>query len=333
MQLDVERLQPAQRGEADAARRDGADIHAFEVVGAFDAIGDVPAASHHPPVGGDVVAHQRQDHHDDVLRHADGIAVRHLGDGDALVHRGLKIGVIRADAGGDDQLQLFRLLDPLLGHVSGPERLRDHDLGVGKLLVQHRILTVLARGHDQGVAGLLQEFAQAQLAGDAPQQLTRLEVYGRRRRRGLPVGIFGDLGDVVAGIGLRIAVDRIVIENTNHLGHDATPSCVDGRAHDIDLPALARAGRSTTCRHVAVALDQGFAWITHSASSSRFLMPAGAGCSRFFQAAGGRNLRPAPHARSSSHSVTVDRSGLLTRLTGQTQKWLKWLSRLCDTGE
>ena len=248
MQLDVERLQPAQRREADAAGGDGADIHAFEVVGALDAIGDVPAASDHPAVGGDVVAHQRQDHHDDVLGHADGIAVRHLGDGDALVHRGLKIGVIRADAGGDDQLELFRLLDPLLGHVSGPERLRDHDLGVGKLLVEHRILAVLARGHDQGVAGLLQEFAQAQLAGDAAEQLTRLEVDGRRRRRGLPVGIFGDLGDVVAGIGLRIAVDRIVIENTNHFGHDATPSCVDGRAHDIDPPARARRQRPAPCR-------------------------------------------------------------------------------------
>ena len=50
-------------------------------------------------------------------------------------------------------------------------------------------------------------------------------------------------------------------------------------------------------------------------------------------AADGRNLRPRPQARSSRHSVTVDRSGLLTRLTGQTRKWLKWLSRLCDTGE
>jgi len=68
------------------------------------------------------------------------------------------------------------------------------------------------------------------------------------------------------------------------------------------------AGRTTSIRprgrtDVAVALDQGLAWITHSASSSRFLVPAGAGCSRFFQAADGRNLRPAPHARSSSHSV------------------------------
>jgi hypothetical protein len=45
--------------------------------------------------------------------------------------------MVRADAGGDDQLKLLRLLDPLLGHVSGPEGLRDDDLGVGELLVEY----------------------------------------------------------------------------------------------------------------------------------------------------------------------------------------------------
>ena len=43
VQLDVERLEPPQHGQADAAGRDGADVHAFDVVGALDAIGDVPA--------------------------------------------------------------------------------------------------------------------------------------------------------------------------------------------------------------------------------------------------------------------------------------------------
>ncbi len=184
MQLDVERLEPAQRREADAARRDGADIHAFEVVGALDAIGDVPAASDHPAVGGDVVAHQRQDHHDDVLGDTDRVAVGHLGDGDALVHGGLKVGVVGADAGGDDELELLRLVEALLGHVGGPEGLRDHDLGVRQLLLEGRIRTVLVGGHDQRVAGLFQELAQAQLAGDAAEQFARLEVDLARRRRG-----------------------------------------------------------------------------------------------------------------------------------------------------
>ena len=93
-----------------------------------------------------------------------------------------------------------------------------------KLLVEHRVLAVLARGDDQGVAGLLEEFAKPKLARDAAQQLAGLEVDRRRRWRRLPVRIFGDLGDVVAGVFRRISIDRIVIENTNNFGHDATPS-------------------------------------------------------------------------------------------------------------
>src|SRR3990170_7503696 len=75
------------------------------------------------------------------------------------------------------------------------------------------------------MAGLLQKFAQSEFSRNAAEQLAGLEVDGARRGRRLSVGIFRDLGDVVAGIFLGIAVDRIVIENTNHLGHVATPSC------------------------------------------------------------------------------------------------------------
>ena len=42
VQLHVERLQPAQHGQADAAGGDRADVHAFHIVGALDAVGDVP---------------------------------------------------------------------------------------------------------------------------------------------------------------------------------------------------------------------------------------------------------------------------------------------------
>jgi len=62
---------------------------------------------------------------------------------------------------GDDELELLRLVETLLGHVSGPERLRDHDFGVGQFLVEHRVLAVLARGHHQRMAGIFEELAQA----------------------------------------------------------------------------------------------------------------------------------------------------------------------------
>ena len=60
VQLDVERLQPAQHRGADAPRGDRADLHALEVVRARDAVGDVPAAVDDPLVRRDVVADERR---------------------------------------------------------------------------------------------------------------------------------------------------------------------------------------------------------------------------------------------------------------------------------
>ena len=77
-ELHLERVQAAQHGKADASRGDGAHGHALEVVGARDAVGDVPAAGDDGLVGGDVVADQPEDHHHHVLGHGDGVAEGHL---------------------------------------------------------------------------------------------------------------------------------------------------------------------------------------------------------------------------------------------------------------
>ena len=50
VQMHVEWLQAAQHREADPAGGDRADVHALDVIGARDAIGDVPAALDHPLV-------------------------------------------------------------------------------------------------------------------------------------------------------------------------------------------------------------------------------------------------------------------------------------------
>ena len=75
--------------------------------------------------------------------------------------------MVGADPGGDRQLQVRRLGDPLGGQVGGPEGLRDHHLGVGQVLVELGVLAVLVGGDDQLVARGLEELAQAELAGDA----------------------------------------------------------------------------------------------------------------------------------------------------------------------
>ena len=121
--MHIEGFQAPQHGKANAAGGDGADMHAFDVIGALDAIGDVPAALHHPLIGRNVIANERQDHHDHMLGNADRIAEGDLGDCDLVFHRRLKVGVIRTNAGGDHKLQFGRLGEPLGGHIGGPERL------------------------------------------------------------------------------------------------------------------------------------------------------------------------------------------------------------------
>ena len=88
---------------------------------------------------------------------ADGVAVGHFGDGDPAVDCGLQIDVVRADAGRDRELQLRRLRDAVRGQVRRPERLRDHDLGVGQLVLEDRVGAVLVRGDDEACGRALEE--------------------------------------------------------------------------------------------------------------------------------------------------------------------------------
>ena len=75
MKMHVEGLQSAQHRKADAAGRARADVHALDVIGPFDTVGDVPAALHHPLVGGNIVPHESEDHHHHMFGDADRIAV------------------------------------------------------------------------------------------------------------------------------------------------------------------------------------------------------------------------------------------------------------------
>ena len=206
VQVQVEGLQPAQHRQADPACGDRAEMHAFDVVAALDAIGDIPPAVHRDLVRRQVVADQRQHHHHHMLGDADAVGAGHFGHGDMGAGGRFEIDVIGADAGGERQLQLLRLRDPLLGQVGGPERLRDHHFGVRQMLLEHRLRAVLVAGHDQLVAVTFQITAQTQFARDATHQLARLEAERPlRRRRGLAVGVAGDGRNVVPRIFRRIA--------------------------------------------------------------------------------------------------------------------------------
>ena len=158
--------------------------------------------------------------HHDVLGDAVAVAVGDLGDRDAAIHRGLQIGVVGADAGGDDHLELRRLGDALGRHVGRPERLRDDDLGVVQLLVELGVRCRPCR-RSRPACG---RPSRGICAGRARPRRCRAAAPGLKsiadgRRRRLAVGILGDLRNVVARIGLRVAVDRVVVKHTNDLRH------------------------------------------------------------------------------------------------------------------
>ena len=220
MQVDVERRHPPQHGSADAARGDHADVHALDVVAAFDAVGDIPAAVGRPLVGGNEIAHQRQDLHDGVLGDADAVAEGHLGDRDPAGDRGVEINMVRTDPGGEGKLEILRFGDSLGGQIRRPKWLGDHDIGVGQLPLKLRVRAFFVRCHHQLVPAAFQKFAQAELTGHAAQQLAGSEIDGRRGRQGLTAGVAVQHRDAVARVDRGIAGDRIRIENKQYLGHD-----------------------------------------------------------------------------------------------------------------
>lgn len=121
--LAVKRLETAQDTLADTADGDGADHLALEVELVLGSGGDVPLAGLDLLVGGHEVAHEGEDGHDDVLGDGDDVGARHLGDGDTTVGLvgGVKVDMVRANTGGDGDLQVLGLGETLGGQVAGVE--------------------------------------------------------------------------------------------------------------------------------------------------------------------------------------------------------------------
>ena len=172
-----------------------------------------------------------------MLGDADAVAVGHLGDGDAALDRRLQVGVVGADAGGDHELEVRRLGEALGGHVRRPEGLADDDVGGGQLALEVGVRAVLVGGDGQLVAALLEELAQAELAGDAAQQLAGREVDRLGSRRREAAGVVVDRGNVVARVGGRIAVDRIVVQDAENVGHFAGRDPNGCTARSTPVPA------------------------------------------------------------------------------------------------
>jgi hypothetical protein len=136
VKLHVEGSHAPEHGEADAACGDGAEVHAFNIIRALDAISDVPAAVDYLLVGGDEVADEREDLHAHVLGDRDTVAEGDLSDGRLAVSGSFKIDMVRTNAGSHAKLEVGGHRETFGGDVRGPERLRNNDVGIDELLLK-----------------------------------------------------------------------------------------------------------------------------------------------------------------------------------------------------
>ena len=188
--LAVEGLQSAEDTLADTANGDGTDDLVLQVVLVLGHTGDVPVAGGDHLVGGDEVADQDEDGHDDVLGDGHDVGAGDLGDGDAAVGRvgSVQVDVVGTNTGRHGDLELLRLGEALLGEVAGVEammlvsawqsieawskglRCGDDDLSVNKLLVELAVLAVLVGGRHKSVALVLNPLPDPELVLGRPEQ-------------------------------------------------------------------------------------------------------------------------------------------------------------------
>lgn len=121
--LAVEGLETAEHTLTDAANSDGTDDLVLEIVLVLGDGGDVPLASGDLLVGGDEIADEGEDGHDDVLGDGDDVGAGDLSDGDAAIGLvcGVEVDVVGTDTGSDGELELLRLCETLGGQVAGVE--------------------------------------------------------------------------------------------------------------------------------------------------------------------------------------------------------------------
>jgi hypothetical protein len=121
--LAVERLQAAEDTLADAADGNGADDLALKIELVLGRLGDVPVSAGDLLAGRAEVADESEDGHDNVLGDGDDVGAGDFGDGDAAVGLvGLvEVDVVRANTGGNGDLEVLALLQAFGGEVTGVE--------------------------------------------------------------------------------------------------------------------------------------------------------------------------------------------------------------------
>jgi hypothetical protein len=107
------------------------------------------------------------------------------------------------------------------------------------------------------VSRAFEEFAKTQLPRHATEQLARNEIDLFRRGQRLAAGIMRELGQIITHIGLRIAVDRIVVKYANDLGHFVSSFHANRRSRGLKFDRAARASQHVISSSGPAKLNKG----------------------------------------------------------------------------
>jgi hypothetical protein len=121
--LAIEGLETAEHTLTDTADGNGTDDLVLEVVLVLGDGSDVPVTSLDLLMGGDEVADEGQNGHDDMLGDGNDVGAGDFGNGDTAVGLvgGVQVDVVRANTGRDGDLEVLGLREALGGEVTGVE--------------------------------------------------------------------------------------------------------------------------------------------------------------------------------------------------------------------
>jgi hypothetical protein len=121
--LAVESLETSQDTLTDSSDGNGTDDLAFQVEFVLGGGGDVPLTGLDLLVGGNEVADEDKNGHDDVLGDGDDVGTGHFGDGDTAVGLvgSIEIDVVRSDTSCDGNLEVLGFGETFGGEVTGVE--------------------------------------------------------------------------------------------------------------------------------------------------------------------------------------------------------------------
>lgn len=121
--LAVEGLETAEDTLSDTANSDGTDDLVLEVVLVLGDLSNVPVTTDNLLVGGNEVADEGEDGHDDVLSDGDDVRASDLSDGNTAVGLvgSIEVDVVGTDTSSDGKLQVLGLGKALCCEVTGVE--------------------------------------------------------------------------------------------------------------------------------------------------------------------------------------------------------------------